>query len=67
MANRQSRVKFRANLAQVSPLPPKPACRIFARSEDLYLCRDCCVATGKLRHNCQLLGHWTALYGRRGM
>jgi hypothetical protein len=35
MANRQSRVKFRANLAQVSPLPPKPACRIFARSEDL--------------------------------
>jgi len=65
IANRQLRVKFRAKLAQASPLH-RPV-GIFARSEDLYRCRDCCAATGKLRHNCPLLGHWTALYGRRGM
>src|SRR5437879_3939037 len=29
-------------------------------------CDDCCIASGKLRHNSQLLGKGTALYGCRG-
>ena len=37
-----------------------------AAAQDFYLAADCCIASGKLRHNCQLLGTGTALYGCRG-
>ena len=46
-------------------VPRKPGPGLTGRS--LTACRDCCAATGKLRHNCPLPGHRTALYGRRGM
>src|ERR1700694_5237611 len=37
------------------------------RASEILACDDCCIASGKLRHNCQLLGKRTALYGCRGM
>ena len=36
------------------------------RDEGLYPHRKCCIASGKLRHNSQLLDGGTALYGCRG-
>ena len=40
--------------------------RLGRNSTALYLGCDCCGASGKLRHNSQLLGNGTALYGCRG-
>ena len=47
---------------------PKVQRRHGTRSFTFYqLLPICCVASGKLRHNSQLLGNGTALYGCRGM